>query len=102
MKYAFGLLKGPWRIFQKQLNSNIALTNQIIIDSCVLHNFCIQARDLWDDDDDGNDADFPVREGYAEEAHLRDILKEYEDVKFVKEPTTTTFLLKVLFDDIPL
>ena len=75
VKYAFGLLKGPWRIFQKQLVSNIALTTQIIIDSCVLHNFCIEARDLWDDDDDVNDADFPGREGYADGAHLRDFFK---------------------------
>ena len=34
----------------------------------MLHNFCIEAGDLWDDDDDddGNDDDFPLRDGNAD------------------------------------
>ena len=61
----------------KQLESNIAFTNQTIIACCVLHNFCIDAGDLWNDDDDGNDEDFPIRDGNADGADLRDFLKEY-------------------------
>lgn len=41
----------------------IAFTNQTIIASCVLHNFCIDATDLWDDE---NDDDFPIRDGNAD------------------------------------
>lgn len=74
---AFDILKGHWRILQKQLESNIAFTNQTIIACCVLHNFCINAGDLWSDDDDGNDEDFPIRDGNADGADLRDFLKEY-------------------------
>ena len=57
----------------------MAFTNQIIIACCVLHNFCIEAGDLWDDDDDedGNDDDFPVRDGNGDGADLRDFLKNY-------------------------
>lgn len=74
---AFGMLKGRWRILQKRLDSDIAFTNQIIIACCVLHNFCIEAGDLWDEADDGSDNDFPVRDGNADGADLRDFLKEY-------------------------
>ena len=76
---AFSILKGRWRILQKRLDSDIAFTNQIIIACCVLHNFCIEAGDLWDDDDDedGNDDDFPVRDGNGDGADLRDFLKNY-------------------------
>ena len=52
----------------------IAFTNQTIIACCVLHNFCIDATDLWDDE---NDDDFPIRDGNADCADLRDFLKEY-------------------------
>lgn len=39
----------------------------------MLHNFCIEAGDLWDDDDDdGNDDDFPLRDGNANVENLRD------------------------------
>lgn len=74
---AFGILKGRWRILQKRLDSDIAFTNQIIIACCVLHNFCIEAGDLWDEDGDGSEDDFPVRDGNADGADLRDFLKEY-------------------------
>ena len=45
----------------------------------MLHNFWIEAGDLWDDDDDedGNDDDFLVRDGNADGADLRDFLKNY-------------------------
>lgn len=40
----------------------------------MLHNFCIETGDLWDDDDDddGNDDDVPVRDGNDDGADLRD------------------------------
>lgn len=74
---AFGILKGRWRILQKQLYSDIAFTNQISVACCVLHNFCIEAGDLWDEDGDESEDDFPVRDGNADGADLRDFLKEY-------------------------
>jgi len=72
---AFGILNGCWRILQTRLDSNLAFTYQIVIACCVLHNFCI---DLWDDgdDDDGNN-NFPIRDGNADGADLRDFLKNY-------------------------
>ena len=77
MACAFSILKGRWRILQKRLDSDIAFTNQIIVACCVLHNFCTEAGDLWDEDGDGNGDDFPVRDGNADGADLRDFLKEY-------------------------
>lgn len=75
---AFGILEGRWRILQKQLDSDIALTNQIVIACCVLRNFCIEAGDLWDDgDDDNGNNDFPIRDGDADGADLRDFLKNF-------------------------
>ena len=74
---AFGILKGRWRILQKRLDSNIAFTNQIITACCVLHNFCIEAGDLWDEDGNESEDDFPVRDGNTDGADLRDFLKEY-------------------------
>ena len=71
---AFGILKGHWRILQKQLDSDIAFTNQIVIACCILHNFCIEGGDLWDDGDGNNN--FPIRDGNGDGADLRDFLKE--------------------------
>lgn len=59
---AFGILKGRWRILQKQLDSDIAFTNQISIACCVLHNFCIEAGDLWDEDGDESEDESEVLE----------------------------------------
>ena len=74
---AFGILKGRWRILQKRLDSGIAFANHIIIACCILHNFCIEAGDLWDEDGDESEDDFPVRDGNADGADLTDFLKEY-------------------------
>ena len=74
---AYGILKGRWRILQKRLDSNIAFTSQIIIACCILHNFCIEAGDLWDDDGVDNDNDFPIRDGHRDGENLRNFLKEH-------------------------
>ena len=46
---AFGILKSRWRILDKRLDSHIKFAVRIAI-GCIVHqNFCIQARDNWDD-----------------------------------------------------
>lgn len=76
---AFGVLKSRWRILQKRLDSDISFIGQIIVSCCILHNFCVNAGDPWenaegrDDDNDyfvGHD-----RDGDGEE--LRNLLKNY-------------------------
>lgn len=59
---AFGPIKSRWRILHERLDSKINFVNKIVIACVVLHNFCIRARDFWDeppddDDDDGSDDD---------------------------------------------
>ena len=77
---AFGLIKSRWRILHKRLDSKINFVNKIVIACVVLHNFCIQAGDFWDeplddDDDDGSDDDnFDV---VGDGEHVRQILINY-------------------------
>ena len=77
----------------------MAFTNQIIIACCILHNFCIEPGDLWDEDGDESEDDFPVRDGNADGADLRDILKEYLwnlQITF-KITMSSQFITKTLF-----
>ena len=76
---AFCCLKSGWRILQKRLNSDLALSVKNAIACAVLHNFCIIMGDDWDDDgspdhhDCNNDYGDVVRDGNE----IRDILKEF-------------------------
>ena len=73
---AFGVLKGRWQILQKRLDSNVAFTNQVITACCVLHNFCIDAGDVWNEVDHDNGSALPVRDQNSDGEDLRDFLKE--------------------------
>ncbi|XP_044766215.1 putative nuclease HARBI1 [Coccinella septempunctata] len=50
IEHAFGLLKGRWRRLQYINVYNICKTVEIITASCVLHNFCLINKDLWDEE----------------------------------------------------
>lgn len=80
MECAFGPIKSRWRILHERLDSKINFVNKIVIACVVLHNFCIRARDFWDeppddDDDDGSDDDNNDVVGDGE--HVRQILMNY-------------------------
>ncbi|XP_028516196.1 protein ALP1-like [Exaiptasia diaphana] len=74
---AFGMLKGRWRILQKRLDSNIAFVSKIITACCVLHNFCLDADDVWDVDDDNQNHNAAFQNIDAGGEDLRDFLKNY-------------------------
>ena len=75
---AFGVLKGRWRILQKRLDSDISFTNRIIMACAVLHNFCINSGDIWDEEctSEGNDPTAD-RETHEDGDDLREFLKNY-------------------------
>ena len=49
---AFGILKEHWRVLQKRLDSSLNFAIKTTIACIVLHSFCIEANDEWDDDND--------------------------------------------------
>ena len=57
MECAFGILKSRWRILQKRLDSGIEFSSKIAVVCAVLHNFCINAGDDWDNDNAPDDQD---------------------------------------------
>ena len=74
---AFGILKRRWRILQKRLDSNIAFVTKCIIACCVIHNFCIDSGDLWDDDDGIQNVNQPIQNQNVKGETLRDYLRDY-------------------------
>lgn len=75
---AFGILKSRWRILQKRLDSRIDFATQCIVACCVLHNFCMDAGDPWDDNDPDDNDPAPFQNGnHADGEALRDFLKDY-------------------------
>ena len=72
---AFGILKSRWRILQKRLDSEIEFSSKITIAYAVLHNFCINAGDEWDDDNASDDQDPNNRQ------QCNDIIRDGEDVR---------------------
>lgn len=73
---AFGVLKSRWRILQKRLDSDIQFATKIAISCAVLHNFCIKAGDVWDEDD--RDDHY-----YPGDAQCNDIIRDGEDIRVV-------------------
>ena len=76
---AFGILKGRWRVLQKRLDSSLKFAIKTTIACIVLHNFCIQANDDWDDeDDDGPPENEPANDLVFNDAdEIRDVLKDF-------------------------
>ena len=48
---AFGVLKSRFRILLNGCDDKVKTVNQSIIACCVLHNFCLQHDDVWEDDE---------------------------------------------------
>ena len=46
---ALGILKGRWRILLNRLESRFDNISEIILTCCILHNFCQEAREEFDD-----------------------------------------------------
>jgi hypothetical protein len=48
MEYAFGILKGKWRIIQKWADVSLRSVADIVLTCIVLHNLCIITKDKFD------------------------------------------------------
>lgn len=48
---AFGILKARWRILLKRLDNKFCNIPEVILTCCILHNFCQQAGEEFDDDE---------------------------------------------------
>ena len=76
MECAFGILKSRWRnILQKRLDGGIKFSSKMAVACAVLHSFCINACDDWDDDNDLDDHDPNNRQ------QCNDIIRDGEDVR---------------------
>ena len=76
---AFGVLKSRCGILGKRFDSKVNFAVKTAIACAVLHNFCIQNSDDWDerdedDHDDGEDDDMNVMQ---DGDNIREVLKEY-------------------------
>ena len=48
---AFGILKARWRILLKRLDNRLEHIPEVIFSCCILHNFCQEAAEEFDDED---------------------------------------------------
>ena len=46
---AFGVLKGRWRILLKRIDNRFINIPEVILTCCILHNFCQEAGEEFDD-----------------------------------------------------
>ena len=76
---AFGRLKSRWRILQKRLDSRLPFSVRISVACAVLHNFCAQIGDDWDDDfcNDDNNGDQQNDDYMQDGEDIRELLKDY-------------------------
>ena len=77
---AFDMLKGRWRVLQKRLDSSLSFAVKTTIACVVLHNFCLEANDEWDsDNDDDSDNDSNDEDGGVlhDGDEIRDLLKDF-------------------------
>lgn len=49
VEQAFGVLKGRWRILLKRLDNRFVNVPEVILTCCILHNFCQEAGEEFDD-----------------------------------------------------
>ena len=50
-------VKGRWRVLQKRLENSLRFAVKTTIAFVVLHNFCLEANDDWDSDNNDSDDD---------------------------------------------
>ena len=48
---AFGILKARWRILLKRLDHRFENIREVILSCCILHNFCQEAGEEFDDEE---------------------------------------------------
>ena len=48
---AFGILKARWRILLKRLDNRFENISEVILSCCVLHNYCQDSGEEFDDDE---------------------------------------------------
>ncbi|CAB4017612.1 Hypothetical predicted protein [Paramuricea clavata] len=48
---AFGILKARWRILLKRLDNRFENISEVILSCCILHNFCQEAGEEFDDEE---------------------------------------------------
>ena len=48
---AFGVLKARWRILLKRLDNRFENIPEVIVSCCILHNFCQEAGEEFDDEE---------------------------------------------------
>ncbi|XP_068706592.1 putative nuclease HARBI1 [Montipora foliosa] len=79
VEYAFGIVKGRWRILSFIEETSVARVSKIIVACAVLHNFCILHRDEWDfidAGDDGDDRENPNDDVIGDGEAIREIIKD--------------------------
>ena len=77
MECSFGMLKGHWRVLQKCLDSSLSFAVKTTIACVVLHNFCLEANDDWDSENDDNfDSDDEDGGVLHDVDEIRDLLKD--------------------------
>ena len=80
VEQTLGILKSRWRILRKLIEQRLDNVNRTITAACVLHNFCIDLADNFDNDDDSdindddNDADV---DDAPEGEEIREALKQH-------------------------
>ena len=80
VEQTLGILKSRWRILRKLIEQRLDNVNRTITATCVLHNFCIDLDDNFDNDDDSdindddNDADV---DDAPEGEEIREALKQH-------------------------
>lgn len=73
----FGQLKGRWRILKFVDVNSIKKVVKIIITCCILHNFCLMNKDIFEEEFDENEetnADFSSESGNREAKVKRDTI----------------------------
>ena len=72
-------LKGRWRVLQKCLDSFLNFAIKTTIACIVLHNFCIEAKDDWDDEDDDGPSDSDGNNNlvFGDAHEIRGVLKDF-------------------------
>ena len=79
VEWAFGMLKGRWRIVMKKIEQKVPNVNIATIAACVLHNICILLNDEYDVDESDLDGDDSSDDGrdFEPASDMRNAMKDY-------------------------